>query len=36
MTARFKPKTVYVMYFAAVPDKVWPTPTTPELTRKYF
>jgi uncharacterized protein YndB with AHSA1/START domain len=36
MTARFTPKTVYVTYIAAPPDKVWQALTSSELTRKYF
>ena len=36
MTAGFTPKTVYAIYIAAPPDKVWRALTRPELTRKYF
>jgi uncharacterized protein YndB with AHSA1/START domain len=36
LTARFTPKTVYVTYIAATPERVWQALTTPELTRKYF
>ncbi len=36
MPASFKPKTVYVIYIAATPDKVWQALTAPEFTRKYF
>ncbi len=34
--ARFKPKTVYVTYIAATPEKVWHALTSSEFTRKYF
>jgi uncharacterized protein YndB with AHSA1/START domain len=34
--AKFAPKTVYVNYIAATPEKVWQALTTTELTRKYF
>jgi uncharacterized protein YndB with AHSA1/START domain len=34
--SQFKPKTVYVIYIAAPPEKVWQALTTPEFTRKYF
>jgi|SRR5579863_3965358 uncharacterized protein YndB with AHSA1/START domain len=34
--ARFKPKTVYVTYIAATPEKVWRALTSSEFTRKYF
>jgi uncharacterized protein YndB with AHSA1/START domain len=32
----FKPRTVYVTYIAATPEKVWQALTSSELTRKYF
>jgi uncharacterized protein YndB with AHSA1/START domain len=32
----FKPKTVYVTYIAAPPDKVWAALTSSEFTRQYF
>jgi uncharacterized protein YndB with AHSA1/START domain len=32
----FKPKTVYVTYVAATPEKVWQALTSSEFTRKYF
>jgi len=32
----FKPKTVYVTYIAAPPEKVWTALTSPEFTRQYF
>jgi uncharacterized protein YndB with AHSA1/START domain len=32
----FKPKTVYVTYIAAPPDKVWEALTSPAFTRQYF
>ena len=32
----FKPKTVYVIYIAATPEKVWEALTAPEFSRKYF
>jgi len=31
-----KPKTVYVTYIAATPEKVWKALTSSEFTRKYF
>ena len=34
--AKFKPKTVYVTYIAAPPEKVWAALTSSESTRKYF
>ena len=34
--ARFKPKTVYVIYIAATPEKIWAALTTPEFTTAYF
>ena len=33
---KFKPKTVYVTYIAATPDKVWQALTSSDFTRKYF
>ncbi len=33
---RFKPKTVYVTYIAATPEKVWQALTDPAFTRAYF
>ena len=35
-TAKFKPKTVYVTYIAATPEKIWAALTQPEFTRQYF
>ena len=32
----FKPKTVYVIYIASTPEKIWEALTSPEFTRKYF
>jgi uncharacterized protein YndB with AHSA1/START domain len=32
----FKPKTVYVTYIAAAPEKVWTALTSPEFTSQYF
>ena len=32
----FKPKTVYVIYIAATPEKVWQALTSSEFTQKYF
>jgi uncharacterized protein YndB with AHSA1/START domain len=34
--ARFKPKTIYVTYIAAMPEKVWQALIDPEFSRKYF
>jgi uncharacterized protein YndB with AHSA1/START domain len=34
--ARFKPKTIYVIYIAAMPEKVWQALIDPEFSRKYF
>ena len=34
--AKLKPKTVYVTYIAAPPEKVWQALTSSEFTRKYF
>lgn len=34
--ARFKPKTVYVTYIAATPEKVWQALTDAAFTRQYF
>ncbi|HXX03392.1 MAG TPA: SRPBCC family protein [Xanthobacteraceae bacterium] len=35
-TAKFKPKTVYVIYVASTPEQVWQALTSSEFTRKYF
>lgn len=35
-TAKFKPKTVYVIYVRATPEKVWQALTDPAFTRHYF
>jgi len=35
-TARFKPKTVYVIYIASTPEKVWQALTDSAFTRQYF
>jgi uncharacterized protein YndB with AHSA1/START domain len=32
----FKPTTVYTIYIAATPEKVWQALTTAEFSRKYF
>lgn len=34
--AKFKPKTVYVIYIAATPEEVWQALTDPAFTRQYF
>lgn len=34
--SQFKPKTVYVTYIAATPDKVWQALTEPAFSRQYF
>jgi uncharacterized protein YndB with AHSA1/START domain len=34
--ARFRPKTVYVTYIAATPERVWQALTDPAFTRQYF
>jgi len=34
--SQFRPKTVYVTYIAAPPEKVWQALISPEFTRKYF
>jgi len=34
--SRFKPKTVYVTYIAAMPEKVWQALTNAEFTTQYF
>ena len=34
--ARFKPKTVYVTYIAATPERVWQALTDPAFTKQYF
>ena len=33
---KFKPKTVYVIYIAATPERVWQALTDPAFTRQYF
>jgi uncharacterized protein YndB with AHSA1/START domain len=33
---KFTPKTVYVIYIAATPEKVWQALTDPAFTRQYF
>jgi uncharacterized protein YndB with AHSA1/START domain len=33
---KFKPKTVYVTYIAATPERVWQALTSAEFTRQYF
>jgi uncharacterized protein YndB with AHSA1/START domain len=35
-TAKFKPKTVYVIYIAATPEKVWQALTDPAFSKHYF
>jgi uncharacterized protein YndB with AHSA1/START domain len=34
--SKFKPKTVYVTYIAATPEKVWQALTDPAFTKQYF
>ncbi|MFZ3358452.1 MAG: SRPBCC family protein [Xanthobacteraceae bacterium] len=34
--SQFKPKTVYVIYIASTPEKVWRALTSTDFTRKYF
>jgi uncharacterized protein YndB with AHSA1/START domain len=34
--SRFKPTTVYTIYIAATPEKVWQALTTAEFSQKYF
>ena len=34
--SKFKPKTVYVTYIAAGPEKVWQALTDPEFSKQYF
>ena len=34
--AKFRPKTVYVIYIASTPEKVWEALTQPEFTKQYF
>jgi uncharacterized protein YndB with AHSA1/START domain len=34
--AKFEPKTIYVVYIASTPEKVWQALTSSEFTRKYF
>ncbi len=36
MDAQFKPNTVYVIYIASTPEKVWAALTSPDFTRQYF
>jgi len=36
MSPSFKPKTVYVTFIAATPEKVWRALTASEFTRQYF
>jgi uncharacterized protein YndB with AHSA1/START domain len=36
MSPPFKPKTVYVTYIAATPERVWQALISSEFTRKYF
>jgi uncharacterized protein YndB with AHSA1/START domain len=36
MSPSFKPETIYVIYIAATPEKVWQALTSSEFTRKYF
>jgi hypothetical protein len=33
---RFKPRTVYVIYIAATPERVWQALTDPAFSRQYF
>ena len=35
-TGNFKPKTVYIIYIAATPEKAWQALTDPELSQRYF
>lgn len=35
-TAKFKPHTVYVIYIASTPEKVWQAITDPAFTAQYF
>jgi uncharacterized protein YndB with AHSA1/START domain len=35
-TSKFKPKTIYVIYIASTPEKVWRALTDPELSPQYF
>ena len=34
--AKFKPKTIYVTYIAATPEKVWQGLTDPAFSKQYF
>jgi uncharacterized protein YndB with AHSA1/START domain len=34
--ARFKPKTVYVIYIASTPENVWQALTDPQMSQRYF
>ena len=36
MSAKFKPKTIYVTYIAATPDEVWQALTSTQFAQKYF
>ena len=36
MTGQFQPKTVYVIYIASTPERVWQALTDPEFSRQYF
>jgi uncharacterized protein YndB with AHSA1/START domain len=36
MTGSFRPDTVYTIYIAATPEKVWQALTTAEFSRQYF
>lgn len=35
-TAKFKPNTVYVIYIASTPEKIWSALTNSEFTQAYF
>ena len=35
-TTKFKPKTVYVIYISATPEKVWQALTDPAFSKRYF
>ncbi len=34
--SKFKPKTVYVTFIAAMPEKVWQALTDPAFSKEYF
>ena len=34
--SKFKPKTIYIIYVAATPEKVWQALIDPAFTRQYF